>query len=79
MRALRRERNAIKRDEIAARQLDALRQYLRPSDRKLRLSRVRWLLMEAIFSRAKAGGRLASPLRLISSALPGGERLADLV
>jgi hypothetical protein len=38
MRAFHRERNAIKRDEIAARQLHALAGYLRPSDRKLRLS-----------------------------------------
>jgi hypothetical protein len=43
MRAFRPERNAIKRDEIAARQLHALAGYLRPRDRKLRLSDVKKL------------------------------------
>jgi hypothetical protein len=43
MRAYHRERNPIKADEIAARQLDALRGYLRPRDRKLRLSDVKEL------------------------------------
>jgi hypothetical protein len=41
MRAFHREPNPIKRDEIAARQLDALRGYLRPRDKKLRLSDVK--------------------------------------
>jgi hypothetical protein len=43
MRAFQREPNPIKRDEIAARQLEALRGYLRPRDRKLRLSDVKEL------------------------------------
>jgi len=37
------EPNPIKRDEIAARQLHALRGYLRSRDRKLRLSDVKEL------------------------------------
>ena len=41
MRAFHRERNPIKRDEIAARQLHALRDYLRPREKKLRLSDVK--------------------------------------
>ena len=43
LRAYHRERNPIKADEIASRQLDALRQYLRPHDKKLRLSDVKEL------------------------------------
>ena len=43
MRAFHRERSPIKRDEIAARQLHALRGYLRPRDKKLRLSDVKEL------------------------------------
>jgi hypothetical protein len=43
MRAFHRERGPIKRDEIAARQLHALAGYLRPRDRKLRLSDVKEL------------------------------------
>jgi hypothetical protein len=43
MRAFHRERNPIKRDEIAARQLHTLGGYLRPRDRKLRLSDVKEL------------------------------------
>ena len=43
MRAFHRGRSPIKRDEIAARQLDALRGYHRPRDRKLRLSDVKEL------------------------------------
>jgi hypothetical protein len=43
MRAFHREPNPIKADEIAARQLDALRGYLRPRDKKLRLSDVKEL------------------------------------
>ena len=43
MRAFHREPNPIKRDEIAARQLHTLRGYLKPSDRKLRLSDVKEL------------------------------------
>jgi hypothetical protein len=43
MRAFHRERNPIKADEIAARQLHALAGYLRPRDRKLRLSDVKEL------------------------------------
>jgi hypothetical protein len=46
LRAYRRERNPIKADEIAARQLDALRGYLRPRDRKLRLSDVKELFKQ---------------------------------
>jgi hypothetical protein len=42
MRAFHRERNPIKRDEIAARQLHALRGFV-PIDRKLRLSHVKKL------------------------------------
>ncbi len=38
MRAFHAEPNAIKRDEIAARQLDALRTYQRSHELKLRLS-----------------------------------------
>src|SRR5215831_16460053 len=41
LRAFHREKNPIKADEIAARQLHALRQYLRPRDKKLRLSDVK--------------------------------------
>ena len=36
-----RERNPIKRDEIATRQLEALREYQRPREKKLRLSDIR--------------------------------------
>jgi hypothetical protein len=43
MRAFHREPNPIKRDEIAARHLDTLRGYLRPRDKKLRLSDVKEL------------------------------------
>jgi hypothetical protein len=43
MRAYHRENNPIKADEIAARQLHALGGYLRPRDRKLRLSDVKEL------------------------------------
>jgi hypothetical protein len=43
MRAFQREPNPIKRDEIAAHQLEALLGYLRPRDRKLRLSDVKEL------------------------------------
>jgi hypothetical protein len=43
LRAYHRERNPIKADEIAARQLDALRGHLRPRDKKLRLSDVKEL------------------------------------
>jgi hypothetical protein len=43
MRAFHREPNPIKRDEIAARQLHALRGYLRPRDKKRRLSDVKEL------------------------------------
>jgi hypothetical protein len=45
-RAFRRERNPIKADEIAARQLDALREYLRPRERELRLSDVKELFKQ---------------------------------
>lgn len=38
MKAFHAEPNAIKRDEIAARQLTALRQYQRSHEKKLRLS-----------------------------------------
>jgi hypothetical protein len=46
MRAFDRERNLIKRDEIAARQLHVLAGYLRPRDRKLRLSDVNELFLQ---------------------------------
>jgi len=42
MRAFHRERNPIKRDEIAARQLHALQGHM-PRDRKLRLSDIKEL------------------------------------
>ena len=41
LRAFHAEPNAIKRDEIAARQLHALRAYQGPRERKLRLSDVK--------------------------------------
>jgi hypothetical protein len=41
LRAFHAEPNAIKRDEIAARQLHALRAYEEPRERKLRLSDVK--------------------------------------
>ena len=41
MRAFHREPNPIKRDEIAARQLHALREYQAPREKKLRLSDVK--------------------------------------
>jgi hypothetical protein len=41
MRAFHRERNPIKADEIAARQLQALREYQRPGEKKLRLAEVK--------------------------------------
>lgn len=49
LRAFLKERDAIKRDEIAARQLHALNEYRRPRERKLRLSDVKELfeLMKA--------------------------------
>jgi hypothetical protein len=40
MRAFHSEKNGSKRDEIAARQLHALRQYQGPREKKLRLSEV---------------------------------------
>jgi hypothetical protein len=43
MRAYHAERNAIKRDEIAARQLHVLRQFDMPRAKKLRLSDVKEL------------------------------------
>jgi hypothetical protein len=43
MRAFHAERNSIKQDEIAARQLRELREHRRPSDPKLRLADVRKL------------------------------------
>ena len=46
MRAFHRERNPIKRDEITARQLHALSGYLRPRDKKLRLSDVKAMFAE---------------------------------
>jgi hypothetical protein len=41
LRAYQRENNPIKANEIAARQLHALRQYQRPREKKLRLSDVK--------------------------------------
>src|SRR5271156_5069343 len=46
MRAFHAEPNAIKRDEIAARQLHALRKYQGPRERKLRLSDVTKMFLE---------------------------------
>jgi len=46
MRAFFAEENAIKRDEIAARQLHALSQRLRPGDRKLRLSDIKGMFVQ---------------------------------
>jgi hypothetical protein len=43
LRAYHRESNPIKADEIAARQLHALRQYQRPREKKLRLSDIKQL------------------------------------
>jgi hypothetical protein len=43
MRAFHRETNPIKADEIAARQLHALRQYQRPREKKLRLADIKQL------------------------------------
>jgi hypothetical protein len=43
LRLFHREKNPIKADEIAARQLHALSQYLRSRDKKLRLSDVKEL------------------------------------
>jgi hypothetical protein len=46
LRAYQREGNPLKADEIAARQLHALRQYQRPRDKKLRLSDVKVMFDE---------------------------------
>ena len=46
MRAYFSEPNSIKRDEIAARQLHALRQHLRLREMKLRLSEVTQMFMQ---------------------------------
>ena len=46
MRAFHAETNSIKRDEIAARQLHALREYQGPRERKLRLSDVVAMFVE---------------------------------
>jgi hypothetical protein len=43
LRAFHRKKNPIKVDEIAGRQLHALRQYQRPCEKKLRLSDVKQL------------------------------------
>ena len=43
LRAYHREMNPLKADEIAGRQLHALRQYQRPREKKLRLSDVKQL------------------------------------
>jgi hypothetical protein len=43
LRLFHREKNPIKADEIAARQLQALRQYQRPREKKLRLADVKRL------------------------------------
>jgi hypothetical protein len=40
------EENLIKRDGIAARQLHALRQHIRPRDKKLRLSDVKEMFVQ---------------------------------
>ena len=58
MRAFHRERNPIKRDEIAARQLHALGAYLRPRDRKPRLSDIKELLEQMHdWRKSKGAGR----------------------
>ncbi len=46
MRAYHAEPNAIKRDEIAARQLHALRSYASPRAKKLRLTDVKQMFQE---------------------------------
>jgi hypothetical protein len=46
LRAYHREKNPIKADEIAARQLHALHQYQRPREKKLRLSDVQDLFQK---------------------------------
>jgi hypothetical protein len=46
MRAFHAEANAIKRDEIVARQLHALRKFQRPEEKKLRLATVKELFEE---------------------------------
>jgi hypothetical protein len=57
MRAFHRERNPIKADKIAARQLHALRAYLAPRDRKLRLSDVKELFEQMRDWRKQKGRR----------------------
>jgi hypothetical protein len=57
MRVFHRERNAIKRDEIAGRQLHALAGYLRPRDRKLRLSDIKELFEQMRDWRKRKGRR----------------------
>ena len=46
LRAYHREKNPLKADEIAGRQLHALRQYQRPREKKLRLSDVKAMFEE---------------------------------
>jgi hypothetical protein len=46
MRAYFAEKNAIKRDEIAARQLHVLRGYQRPGEKRLRLTDVKEMFMQ---------------------------------
>jgi hypothetical protein len=46
VRAYHAEPNAIRRDEIAARQLDALRQFQAPRDEKLRLHDIKVMFEE---------------------------------
>jgi hypothetical protein len=64
MRAFHRERNPIKRDEIAAHQLHALGGYLRPRDRKLRLRH-----QGAIRAVARLAETKRPPIRMISGTL----------
>jgi hypothetical protein len=52
MRAFFAERNQIKRDEIALRQVRALREHQRPRDPKLRLADVMELFVQMRFRRA---------------------------
>ena len=65
MRAFHREPNPIKRDEIAARQLDALRGYRWSRDKKLRLSDVKELFelmrKQSTFLKNAATHRAKSP------------------
>jgi hypothetical protein len=59
LKAFHAEDNPIKQDEIAGRQLHALREYLRPRDRKLRLSDIKELFEQMRDWRKQKGRRSA--------------------